>query len=194
MIDKQAFARMREEMEKFDAQREKLIKQSRDVLKLSKKAIYSLHRNDVVQAKKQLRQASAQNKKLHSLASKDCRLATTGAYSEALEEFVEARCFLNYLTNKKLPTPKQLKVDTEVFLGGVCDLVGELVRRAINAAAEGDEKTPFEIKETVSAIYGEMMLFDFRNIPLRKKFDSIKYGLEKLETLALDLILKRSRR
>ena len=34
------------------------------------------------------------------------------------------------------------------------------------------------------------MMFDFRNIPARKKFDSIKYGLEKLENLVLELKLK----
>jgi hypothetical protein len=34
------------------------------------------------------------------------------------------------------------------------------------------------------------MLFDWRNTPARKKFDSIKYGLEKLEDLALKIKMK----
>jgi hypothetical protein len=35
-----------------------------------------------------------------------------------------------------------------------------------------------------------LMMFDFRNIPVRRKFDSIKYGLNKLENLILELKLK----
>lgn len=33
----------------------------------------------------------------------------------------------------------------------------------------------------VEAISGELIQFDFRNGPLRKKYDSIKYNLRKLE-------------
>lgn len=33
----------------------------------------------------------------------------------------------------------------------------------------------------VEAIFGELIQFDFRNGPLRKKFDSVKYNLRKIE-------------
>ena len=78
-----------------------------------------------------------------------------------------------------------------MYLPGVCDLVGELTRRAINAAIKEDYATTFEIKDVVSEIFEELMLFDLRNIPARKKFDSIKYSLEKLEEVALNVKLKR---
>ena len=51
--------------------------------------------------------------------------------------------------------------------------------------------TALRIREFVTEIYEELLLFDFRNIPVRKKFDSIKYGLEKLEDLVLELKLKK---
>eukprot|EP00898_Chlorokybus_atmophyticus_P003410 jgi/Chlat1/406/Chrsp10S01531 len=34
-----------------------------------------------------------------------------------------------------------------------------------------------------------MLSFDFRNTPLRKKYDSLKYNLNKLESLMYDLSL-----
>lgn len=191
MIDKQSFAKMRKELEQADNLREKLIKQARDVLKLSKKAIYSIHRNDVKTADQQLSQAKKQIIKLDSVIKKNRELRLSGAYAEALEEFAEASCFLSYITKKKIPTPSQLGIDVTIYLQALCDVVGELVRRAVNEAAKGNSKTALEIKDAVSKIHSELMLFDFRNIPVRRKFDSIKYGLEKLENLALELKLRR---
>lgn len=191
MIDKKAFAAMRKQMDSLDQLRETIIKQSRDVLKLSKKAIYSLHRNELKTAKQQLTQAKARLKALKKIASKDSHLASTGAYNEAREEFVEASCYLSYVTKKKIPTARQLDVDNQIYLQGLCDVVGELVRRAINEAIKGKNKAALEIKDTVARIYDELMLFDFRNLPVRRKFDSIKYGLEKLENLALEIKFRR---
>ncbi len=191
MIDKKAFAALREQFEQFDALREELIKQSRDILKSSKAAIYSTHRNDLKTADVQLGEARKVLKKLEVLIKKDVHLAQVGAWNEAIEEYVEASCYYFFVTKKKIPTANELGVDAEVYLPGVCDLVGELTRRAINAAIKEDYTTTFEIKDVVSEIFEELMLFDLRNIPARKKFDSIKYSLEKLEEVALNVKLKK---
>lgn len=190
-VDKRAFAAMREQLARFDQLREELIKSSRDALTLSKKAIYALHRNETAQARKQLAAAKGVIARLRKLIAKDAHLAATGAYNEALEEYVEASCYFALLTRKTLPTAAQLGVDVDSYLPGLCDLVGELVRKAINSAIKGDTNTALEIRDFVTSVYQELMLFDFRNIPVRRKFDSIKYGLEKLEDLALQLKMKK---
>ena len=46
MIAKKDFEKMRRELGDFDNQREILIRKSRDIVKLSKKVIYSVHRNE----------------------------------------------------------------------------------------------------------------------------------------------------
>ncbi len=189
-FDKKAFSEMRKEMELFDAAREQIIKDSRDVLKQSKGAIYSIHRHDLAEAEKQLESAKSVIKKLNACIKKDESLASVGAYSEALEEYVEASCYFSLAKSNKLLTAKELDVCTHTYLPGLCDLVGELVRKAVNSSIKGDFDTALEIKDFVAEIYEELMMFDFRNIPARKKFDSIKYGLEKLENLVLELKLK----
>lgn len=190
MLDKKLFEQMRSEIELFDSQREELIKTSRDVLKLSKGAIYSLHRNDTKTAQKQLKDAEVIISKLNALIKKDVHLASVGAYDEALEEFVEAKCYFEFVANNRIPSSKELGVDTDIYLPGLCDLVGELARKAINSVLKDDIKTALAIKDFVEEIYDELMMFDFRNSPLRKKFDAIKYSLEKLEDLALKLKTK----
>lgn len=190
-VDKQAFAQMRQQMVRYDSLREELIKVSRDALTLSKKAIYSLHRNETAASRTQLAAAQKVIVKLNALIRKDAHLAAVGAYNEALEEYVEAACYFSLLTKKVLPTAQQLGVDVDSYLPGLCDLVGELVRKAINSAIKGDTKTALEIRDFVTQVHQELLLFDFRNIPVRRKFDSIKYGLEKLEDLALQIKMKK---
>lgn len=190
MINKKAFTEMRKKIEQFDSLREDLIKTSRDLLKISKAAIYNIHRHKISDASKQLKNAKTIIKKMDSFITKDATLASVGAYSEALEEYVEASCYYNFIKNNKLPTAKELGVETMVYLQGVCDLVGELVRKAINSSIKGEFKTALKIRDFVADIYGELMMFDFRNSPVRRKFDSIKYGLDKLENLILELKLK----
>ncbi|MBI4017302.1 MAG: hypothetical protein HY363_06445 [Candidatus Aenigmarchaeota archaeon] len=190
MIDKKSFELMRRQFEQFDALREQLIKMSRDILKNSKGAIYSVHRNEISVAALQLAEAKKTIKKIELLIKKDIHLAQVGAWFEALEEYVEASCYYGFVTEKKIPTAKEVGVDAEVYLPGVCDFVGELTRRAVNAAIKEDYKSALEIKEVVTELYAELMLFDLRNIPARKKFDSIKYSLEKLEDIALKIKMK----
>ncbi len=190
-VDKQAFVEIRKRLQRFDQLRDELIKTSRDALTLSKKAIYSLHRNEAATARQQLASAKKKIGQMNKLLRQDPHLAVTGAYNEALEEYVEASCYYSLLASKQLPTAKQLGVDIDSYLPGLCDLVGELVRKAINSAIKGDTKTALEIRNFVTEIYQELMLFDFRNSPVRRKFDSIKYGLEKLEDLALQIKMKK---
>jgi translin len=191
MINKKAFSDMRKELEKFDALREDLIKISRDILKISKASIYEIHRNSLSSAESKLKSAKKLIAKIEALIKKNPLLSSVGAYNEALEEYVEASCYFGFMKKKKLPTAKELGVRTNIYIPGVCDLVGELVRKAINSSIDGDFKTAKKIKDFVAAVYGELMMFNFRNIPARRKFDSIKYGLEKLENLILDLKLKK---
>jgi len=178
-------------LSRFDQLRDELIKISRDALTSSKKAIYSLHRGETATARAQLANAKRTIAQMNKLLKQDPHLATVGAYNEALEEYVEASCYLSLMTKKALPTAKQLGVDVDSYLPGLCDLVGELVRKAVNSAIKGETKTALEIRDFVTQVYQELMLFDFRNLPVRRKFDSIKYGLEKLEDLALQLKMKR---
>ncbi len=191
MINKKAFQEMREHMEKFDKLREQLIANSRRVLKASKQAIYAAHRADMKGAEKLLSEAKSTIKEIDKLIKQDINLANVGAYSDALEEYAEAACYVHYLHTKEIPTPKQLAIEPEVYLPALSDLIGELVRKAINSTIKGDYKTALEIKEFVEELYQELMLFDWRNIPARKKFDAIKYGLEKLEDMALKIKFKK---
>jgi predicted translin family RNA/ssDNA-binding protein len=69
----------------------------------------------------------------------------------------------------------------------LCDLSGELVRVAVNEIIAENYNSVTKIRKFTAEMYEYMLGFDFRNTLLRKKFDSIKYNLEKMEDLILDL-------
>ncbi|RLE46442.1 hypothetical protein DRJ22_01895 [Candidatus Woesearchaeota archaeon] len=191
MINKTSLKAMRKELEEYDKAREKVIIKSREILKNSKSAIYALHRKDHTKANKLLKTAKKGIQQIKKITKKDWRLMTTGTYHDALEEYCEAESYSQYLKNKKIPTQKQLNVDAQTYLGALCDLTGELTRKAINDAINGEYKTVQEIRETIKEIYNELSLLDWRNLAIRRKYDSIKYGLEKIEDIILKIKLEK---
>lgn len=189
MINKKNFEQMRSVMDGFDKTREDVIKIARIILKNSKKSIFACHRGDLKNARILLDESKVKIKEMEKLISADHDLMIS-IHNEALEEFVEAECFYNFLKNKKIPTCKELNVSVETYLQGLCDLTGELTRKAVNEVIEGNVDGVLEIKKLISDLYEELMQFDFRNSPLRRKYDAIKYSLEKLEDLSLKIKLK----
>jgi len=190
MINKSEFKALRKQMEAFDEAREKVIRKSRDVLRNSKSAIYSIHRKDYKKAKEHLSKAKKIISEIRTLIKKEPNLVQVGAINEALEEYTEAECYYKFAKKGKIPKIKELNVKPEVYIAGLSDMTGELVRKAINAAIQGNYETSIKIKNFVEKLYAELMLFEFKG-PLRKKFDSIKYGLEKIEELVLQIKIKK---
>ena len=183
MLDKKEFKAIQKDLEDFEEKREEVIKKSREIIKLSKQVIYGLHRGDNVDAL-----ARSITKKVKELPAEKF---DAGIQNVAVQEYVEAITLLAIVNGKSIPTRKQLEVDTENYLLGLCDLTGELVRKGVNTAIKGNKEEALKMKEIVEEIYGEFLKFEFRNGELRKKSDSIKWNLNKLEELAYDLKVKK---
>lgn len=189
MIDRKDFAEMKKELESFDLQREALISETREIIRLSKKIIYSVHRDEMKEAEEAVKSITVMVKSSMKKAEGEPSLLYSGLLRSAIQEYVEAVGFYFIIKEKRLPTHKELSLQAEHYLLGICDLTGELSRRSVNSAANRDYKTAIEMKEIVSEIYDEMMQFDFANGELRKKFDSIKYEVKRLEEMALTISL-----
>lgn len=181
------FNKLRKDIQDYDTERENLIKKSRDVLKLSKQIIYAVHRDDLDEAVKLIKQIEVEKKKLDEIAKYSKKMGSEGSYKVAIQEYAEALLYYHFVKEGKLV---ELSVDTEHFILGLTDLPGELVRKAVFLAGKGEVEKVIKIKDEVDNIYGELLKFDFRDNEVRRKFDSIKYDLRKLEDLVLDLKLK----
>lgn len=185
---------MKESYDKDDSLRDQIIKQSRDILKPSKLAIYAVHKGDMNKAQELVAQAKEVIKKVYSLI-KESSFESQGAFKAGLEEYVEAVCFINYIKTNKLPLKKDIEdeflLPDATYLGGLGDFVGELTRRVVLLATKKEYDEVKKIHELIQEIYGLFLAFDFRNGELRKKFDGLKYSLAKVESITYDLSLKQ---
>jgi len=182
--DNDEFADLKKELEASDKKREDVIAKSREVVKQSKTAIYALQRGDMKTAASVL----AEMKKgiaVLSPFSDDSALA--GTIKPAIQEYVEAACFNEFVNSGKMLPRKAIGVSPEHYIAGLCDLSGEIVRKAINTAINDDTATVVNAKKFVETLYYGLLQLDLRNGELRKKFDGIKYDLKKMEDILLSL-------
>jgi translin len=179
------FDKLQKEIKEYDSLRENLIKKSREVLKLSKQLIYSVHRDE--DAKDLIASIETKRKELDLIAKNSPKLVFEGSYKIAIQEYVEAILYYNFVKTGKLV---DIKVQATHFVLGLADLPGELVRKAVFLAGKGKNEQVRKIRDVVDDIYGQMLKFDFRDNEVRRKVDGIKYDLRKLEDLVLDLKLK----
>jgi predicted translin family RNA/ssDNA-binding protein len=187
MMDCKDFERMRKELDSFEADREKLIGVSREILNESKKAIYMVHRGELDKAEAALKSIEKKNSSIKPLLKCNPKLDFLGAYSAAIQEYVEARCYLGFVSSKRIPSCAGLKVQVEDYLCGLCDLTGELARRAVNSVISKDFSEVYRIREVVEEINGLFLELNLRNGELRKKSDAIKWNLKKIEDIVYDI-------
>lgn len=181
------FASLKKDIESVDSKRERLIAETREILKKSKGVIYSLQRGDNKAAEKALAELKPKIVVLKPY-SEDANYASVT--KPPIQEYVEAACFSEFVATGKILPKKELGVSAENYIAGLCDLSGEIVRKAVNAAINDDAKTVIAAKRFIENLYYELMQFDFRNGELRRKFDGIKYDLKKMEDLLLSLKLQ----
>ena len=122
MLDRSDIKEILAKFNESDNQRELLIKKSRDVLKLSKQLIYSLHREDLEAAKSLSSEIKKSFHELSTIASKNPELKYSGSYKISGQEYVEAMCYYGFVAENRLPTHKELQVDHNAYLAGLCDL------------------------------------------------------------------------
>lgn len=178
---KKEFEKLRDQYDKNDKEREELISRSRSVIKLSKKIIYSVHRGELDEALKFVKHIKLEKRNLQKLNQCEPYI------KNAVQEYVEAMLFLEYVKSGKLLLPKDIKVRLNEYLLGLCDFTGELMRYATNMFINKKFEDVVKAKETLDEIYDELGLFDFRNGDIRRKYDSIKYSVKKVDELVIEI-------
>ncbi|MEK6968024.1 MAG: hypothetical protein AABX51_05325 [Nanoarchaeota archaeon] len=174
------------DFEKSEAQREKIVQLSREVIQCSKKSIYAAHRHDLQESKTWIDNSRTLIKKI-LLLKKKASADSQGSVRVALQEYVEAICLYNVIQGKDIPSHKALGVDSESYLLGLCDLVGELGRFGVHRIINNDYQTTVRMQKIVHNLYGKFMHLNLRNNELRKKVDGVKWELKKIEDVILQL-------
>jgi len=189
MISKKFVQQLKKDFDANGSERRQIISLANAVLHDSKKAIFSLHRDDIAGAEKTLKELEEILKNLEKKFNFS-RLMQEGSYKAALEEYVEAKMFYLVMVGKKIDKIQSIKIDYESYLGGISDLIGELVRRAIKMATLGNIDEVKKIHKIADDIMAELVEFDMRSY-LRTKYDQAKGHLRKIEQINYEINLRK---
>lgn len=73
---------------------------------------------------------------------------------------------------------------------GVLQMVSDLSRFAINSVTLGDYNRVLSLQAFVGNINSGFRMLNLKNDSLRKRFDSLKYDVKKIEEIVYDLTIR----
>lgn len=157
LLDAASLDAIRTRMDAYDEIREDVIKRARDVQKLSKQAIFSVHRKDAKDAQQKLAQCIPILDYILIRVSEEPSLRY-GAVSGCLEEWAEGMMTLQWSANKRILSKSELaRLSAEEYVGALSDFTGEIGRLAVAAAAKRDVGTVSDILQADAVIYSALM-------------------------------------
>jgi translin len=164
-----------------DKIREKALRFSREIIINCRKAIQCIHQNLMKDAKGNIKKASLRLQELYGLTKEHPDLYHAGFVENAAQELVEAHCLYNIMSGKDLPDPDEIKTTYSSYLLGLCDLVGELRRTALDSIRTGKAKKADENLNMMEEIYDVIIRFDYPSglIPIKKKQDMVRGLIER---------------
>ena len=181
---------LKKELHAYAEERRKLIADAGQALHHAKRVIFSLHRGDMTEARERHTNAENMLKAITKMHKKNSKLLSEGSLKAAMEEFVEASMFLNFVQKKPLGKITSVSIPAEVYIAGLADVPGELYRYAIRAATNGDIKTVHACNNLSSEIIGALIDIDLTSY-LRTKVDQAKSAAQKLEHVVYELSLRK---
>jgi len=189
MLDKKYFQEVRKELLNYAQKRREVIKFAGDAQFLAKKTIFSLQGGNIKDAKISLNEAKKILLELGKKYKATADLFDEGSFKAALEEYTEAELFLSFVEKKIITKLKDLKIDSDIYIGGLCDVPGEILRFAIKSATErniGEVKRCYSVAEEIINELVDMNLTGYN----RQKFDQAKQALNKLQQVVYEVSLK----
>ncbi|KAK7048359.1 Translin [Favolaschia claudopus] len=126
-------------------------------------------------------------------------------WSNSMRSAVYAAALIQYLRNGtllSLPRASEIlgingewkdrfSLPVEDYLHGLISMVNELSRYVINAVTLGQFEEPVRISNFVKEIFSGFTMLNLKNDSLRRRFDSLKYDLKKIEEVVYDVSLRK---
>ena len=178
------------ELERTNSSREFLIKNNRTVVINCSQAIISIHKKDLVTAKKKIKKAKEELIKLKQKAEGDLnRYVLTPE-----QELVEAVSLLSIIEGKDIPSYKSLKISGESYILGLLDCIGELKRQVIDTIRVGNLKKAESLFDMMENLY--LMLYPFATYDKivkesRRKLDVNRSLVEDTRTILTEEIRRQ---
>jgi len=188
MIDKKLLAKLKKSYQANELDRRQINAASNNILFEAKNIIFAIQRNDLILAAQKLTALETSLKKIEKSFG-SARLQKEGSYRAATEEYFEGRSLYDVIKDHRVNPVKAITLTHDDYLGGICDMIGELVRYATNQAASGQFDEAIKIKKLATDIMSQLADFDMTGY-LRTKYDQARSHLRKLEQIAYEIKMR----
>lgn len=158
---------------------------SGELLRVSKRAIFALQRQDKAESAQRLKKADELLKSGLKIVGKQTSLQNEGVWRAAMEEYAEAYIFNSFLSGS-LKYPPALKNYPDAIYGGLADAAGEMARMSVLSATEGDANNVERAHAITVQIVEHLAMLELTG-GLRAKFDQSKSHLRRIEDIRYDL-------
>lgn len=203
LIPTEELEALRKRMEHRDELRENLIKKCRDGQKAAKQSIFALHRGDRKKATQLLTQCEeCITNDLLPIVQEEPPLRG-GSFGNVLEEYAEAKLFYAWLYGKadgdasptgEVLSPQDFTIELtpEEYLGGLCDLTGEVGRYAVQRGTARDTEGVKLCLQTNGSIQSALQMMGRLPGGINKKMDQLRQSVYKLERMLYEMSLSEA--
>ena len=128
-----------------------------------------------------------------------------GSFANVLEEYAEAKLFYAWLFGKNscdstsddnksfgdilLPHEFPIELTPEEYLGGLCDLTGEIGRFAVHKGTQRDSESVKLSLHSTACILNAIESMERIPSGINKKMDQLRRSVEKLERMLYEMSL-----
>jgi len=171
--------------------RDRVLKESRDVITSSSRAIISVHQGKMKDAARELSEARA----LLSSLKKSGGGPVSRYLISPETEYVEASAVLALAQGRTIPSRDALGASPEAYLLGLLDTVGELKRLVLDSIMSGKmakAKGYFAIMEDLYSVCSPMAVYDHVVNGTRSKIDVARMLVEDTRGLMTEEVRRES--
>jgi translin len=168
--------------EKEDAVRERSLKMSREIGRMSADSIKKIHQRHYAEAQKEMGEALVLLKNAKKTLKGFPEIMYAGFLHNAEKELVEAFITFNIIRDGKIPLPDEYGFDYKSYLHGLCESNGELRRYMLDEIRKGNLKECEKMLGVMDDIYFFLLNFQYTDAitrSLRRQVDYVRSMLER---------------
>lgn len=173
---------LRDRLESTNAARETALKESREIIRLSSRAIRAIHRQEFTEAAELLSHTREKVDAVKQTLADHGELFYAGYVHDSQKEYVEAAAVYAMVRDEPLPTPDALGVEAPAYLNGLAEAGSECRRYVLDRLRAGELDTADRVLGLMDDIYFELITFDFPDAitgGLRRTTDAFRAVLER---------------
>ncbi len=175
-------ARLRVTLEATNDARERALKESREIIRASSRAIRAVHRQEFEEAKSLLQETRGRVDAVRGLLGDHPALFYAGYVHDSQKEYVEAEAVYAIVRAEPLPSPESLAVEPAAYLNGLAEAGSECRRYVLDRLRHGEMEGADRVLQAMDDIYYELITFDFPDAitgGLRRTTDAFRAVLER---------------